>query len=54
MYYMICENIGLKPRSQSQLWNYLQELKRENIVLIKIISEGIKGRRAIINIFDFY
>jgi len=52
MYYIICENIGLKPRSQSQLWNYLQELKRENIVLIKIISEGIKGRRAIINIFD--
>ena len=49
-YYMICENIGLKPRSHSQTWNYLQEFKRENIIETKIISEKIKGRRAIIKI----
>lgn len=52
IYNMICENIGLRSRSHSQLWNYLQELKRENIILIKVISEGIKGRHAIINIPD--
>ena len=51
-YDIVCENIGLKPRSHSQLWNYLQELKRENIVIIKVMGEGIKGRRAIINIPD--
>ena len=52
IYNMVCENIGIKPRSHSQLWNYLQELKRENIVLIKVISEGIKGRHTIINVTD--
>ncbi len=51
-YDIICENIRLNPRSHSQLWSYLQEFKRENIVLIKIISEGIKGRRALIKIPD--
>ncbi len=51
-YNIICENIRLSPRSYSQLWSYLQEFKRENIVLIKIISEGIKGRRALIKIPD--
>ncbi|NVM35858.1 MAG: AAA family ATPase [Candidatus Lokiarchaeota archaeon] len=51
-YYMICENSGLQPRSDSQLWNYLQEFKRENIIVSEIISERIKGRRAIIKIPD--
>ncbi len=51
-YYMICENLGLKPRSNSQLWNYLQEFKRENLLTTNIISEKIKGRRAIIAIPD--
>ncbi len=51
-YYMICENIELKPRSTSQLWNYLQEFKRDNLLETKIISEKIKGRRAIITIPD--
>jgi len=51
-YYMICENLDLKPRSNSQLWNYLQDFKRENLVTTKIISERIKGRRAIIEIPD--
>ncbi|MFX1500742.1 MAG: Cdc6/Cdc18 family protein [Promethearchaeota archaeon] len=51
-YYVICENSGLKPKSNSQLWHYLQEFKRENIIITKIISETIKGRRAIIKIPD--
>jgi cell division control protein 6 len=49
-YNVICENLGLNPRSNSQLWNYLQEFKREGIVLVNIISEQIKGRRALIQI----
>ncbi|MFW9785247.1 MAG: Cdc6/Cdc18 family protein [Candidatus Heimdallarchaeota archaeon] len=49
-YSVICENLGLNPRSNSQLWNYLQEFKREGIVLIEIMSEQIKGRRALIQI----
>ncbi len=49
-YNIICENLGLNPRSNSQLWNYLQEFKRESIVLINVLSEKIKGRRAMIQI----
>jgi len=36
IYNMICENIGLKSRSYSQLWNYLQEFNRESLILIKV------------------
>ena len=49
-YQIICENLGLNPRSNSQLWNYLQEFKRESIVVIDVLSEKIKGRRALIQI----
>ncbi|MFW9829045.1 MAG: Cdc6/Cdc18 family protein [Candidatus Thorarchaeota archaeon] len=51
-YYVICENLDLRPKSKSQLWIYLQDFKKENLVLTKIISEKIKGRKAIIEIPD--
>ena len=49
-YQIICENYGLHPRSHSQLWNYLQEFKREGIILIEILGEKIRGRKASIQI----
>ncbi|MFW9896915.1 MAG: hypothetical protein ACFFD7_14005, partial [Candidatus Thorarchaeota archaeon] len=49
-YHIICENLGLNPRSNSQIWNYLQDFKREGIITVKILSEKIKGRRALIQI----
>ncbi|MFX1427154.1 MAG: Cdc6/Cdc18 family protein, partial [Promethearchaeota archaeon] len=49
-YQVICENYALHPRSNSQLWNYLQEFKRESIVIIEILGEKIRGRRALIQI----
>ena len=51
-YYIICENTKLSPRSHSQLWIYLQEFKKNNLIIINVISEGIKGRRALIKISD--
>jgi cell division control protein 6 len=51
-YYMLGENTGIKVRSYSQLWNYLQEFKKENILSIKILSEKIKGRKSLIEISD--
>ena len=47
---VLCENTGIEPRSYSQLWNYLQEFKKENIITMKILSEKIKGRKAIIEV----
>ena len=51
-YLMICENLGFHPRSHSQLWNYLQEFKREYLITMEIKCEAIKGRKALISIHD--
>jgi cell division control protein 6 len=50
LYHILCENAGIPHRSYSQLWNYLQDFKKENIVSVKIKSEKIKGRKALIEI----
>ena len=49
-YQVICENLDVNVRSNSQLWNYLQEFRREGTVFINVISEKIKGRRSLIQI----
>jgi len=51
-YLVLCENTGIKPRSYSQLWNYLQEHKRENLITINLQSKEIRGRRALVEIHD--
>ena len=47
-YLILCENLGIQPRSYSQLWNYLQDFKRENLITVEIKSEAIKGRRGLV------
>jgi len=49
-YLILCESLGIQPRSHSQLWNYLQEFKREYLITMEIVSESIKGRKAQITI----
>lgn len=51
-YLLLCENSGLKPRSYSQLWNYMQEHKKDNLITVSMKSKDIKGRRALIEISD--
>ena len=51
-YLILCENAGLRPRSYSQLWNYLQEYKKEKFISVKLQSKSIRGRKAIIEIPD--
>jgi cell division control protein 6 len=51
-YNILCENLNKHPKSYSQLWNYLQDFKREKILSINIKSESIKGRKAFINVQD--
>jgi len=51
-YNLLCENLNKHPKSYSQLWNYLQDFKREKILSINIKSESIKGRKAFINVQD--
>ena len=49
-YKINCENIGIKERSYSQLWNYLNDLKKENIISMEVLSQKIRGRKGIIKI----
>lgn len=51
-YSILCENLGLSPRSYSQLWNYLNEFEKENIITLNVKSESIKGRKAFIEVQD--
>ncbi len=50
LYHILCENTEIKPRSYSQLWHYLQEYKKENLVSLKLQSKEIKGRKTLIEI----
>ena len=49
-YLVLCENVNIKPRSYSQLWNYLQEYKKNNLISISVQNNHSRGRRALIKI----
>ena len=51
-YLMLCESVGIKPRSHSQIWNYLQEFNREYLITMENVSESIKGRKSHITVQD--
>ncbi len=51
-YNILCENLGIKIRSYSQIWNYLKDFQKENLISLNIISEAIKGRKAFVSIGD--
>ncbi|MFX1555737.1 MAG: Cdc6/Cdc18 family protein [Promethearchaeota archaeon] len=51
-YSVICENVSIEKRSYSQLWNYLQYFKKEDIISVNIKSDSIKGRKALIEILN--
>jgi len=51
-YLILCESLRIQPRSHSQLWNYLQEFKKEYLITMEIVSESIKGRKAQITVQD--
>jgi len=52
-YKIICENIEVDKRSNSQLRNYLNEFEKEGIVSVKVKSKNIQGRKSIIKVLDF-
>ncbi|MEZ0247817.1 MAG: ORC1-type DNA replication protein [Thermoproteus sp.] len=52
MYKMICEEFGQKPRTHSQLWTYLGELRAKGIIETRPNKkgEGLRGRTTLISI----
>ncbi len=51
-YHIICENIKKNPKSYSQLWNYINEFKKEGLISIELKSKNIQGRKSYIKILD--
>lgn len=51
-YEIICENLQKKKKSYSQLWNYLNEFKKDGFVSVDIQSKNIKGRKSLIKVLD--
>lgn len=48
----ICNLSGIPPRAYSQVWNYIQECKKDTILKVDNVSKGIRGRRTIIEMPD--
>ncbi|MBD3193684.1 MAG: ORC1-type DNA replication protein [Candidatus Lokiarchaeota archaeon] len=51
-YSLMCENLNRATKSNSQIWNYIKEFERDNIITVKIKSKNIPGRRSEIQIFE--
>ncbi len=50
LYETTCKNIGVKPLSYSKLWNYLQEYKNKNLIIVEAENKDLKGNKSIIGI----
>ncbi|MFX1480846.1 MAG: Cdc6/Cdc18 family protein, partial [Promethearchaeota archaeon] len=50
LYNILCESLNEKPISYSQLWNFLQQFKKENLISVNVRSNSIKGRKEFIHI----
>lgn len=49
-YSMVCENLKVEKRSYSQIWKYLREFKKENLITIYSRSKNIRGRKSYVEI----
>jgi len=50
LYHSLCESLAITPRLYSQLWNYLQEFKREGLIAVEVVSSAMRGRKIFIEI----
>ncbi len=47
-----CEEYGIQPRKHTQLWDYLKEIERHDIIETKISSAGMRGKTTLISLPD--
>jgi len=52
-YVNLCLERGVRPRSNTQIWEYIQTLKRYDFIQSKIINKNVKGRKCIIEISNY-
>jgi cell division control protein 6 len=49
-YKVVCEEYNIFPRGYTRFWEYLQRLEDIGFIRIRVLSEGIKGRRSYITL----
>ncbi len=49
-YETLCKKFGIKPRANTQLWEYCQKLKQIGLISIKVVNKNPKGRASLISI----
>jgi cell division control protein 6 len=45
-YNQICQESGEKPRKTTQIWLYLQNLKKIDLIKIQVLSKNVRGRSS--------
>lgn len=51
-YCLICEEYGEEPRKQTQIWSYIKELSKQDIIHTKLSGEGMRGKTTLVSIPD--
>jgi len=49
-YENLCKKYDVKPRANTQLWEYCQKLKQIGLISIKVVNKNPKGRASVISI----
>lgn len=51
-YKLACEEYEEEPRRHTQIWSYLKELSKQDVISTKISGEGMRGKTTLISIPD--
>jgi cell division control protein 6 len=51
-YKLVCEEYNEEPRKHTQIWTYLKELSKQDVISTKISGEGMRGKTTLISIPD--
>jgi Cdc6-like AAA superfamily ATPase len=52
-YFSICNEFQSSPRSNTQIWEYIQNLKKYDIISTTVKNKKIRGRRTYIGISEY-
>jgi Cdc6-like AAA superfamily ATPase len=52
-YFAVCEYYSEKPRSDTQLWEYIQTLKRNDLITATIKNKNQRGRKSCFSIPNY-
>ncbi|MBD3352820.1 MAG: AAA family ATPase [Candidatus Lokiarchaeota archaeon] len=52
-YKILSENLGEQPRSNTQIWEYIQNLKNLELISVKILNKNIKGRKSMVSVQNY-